>query len=289
MKNFALLILFVFGCNAYAQDELSLYEINNYKYIIIPEKFDFLNRPDQYDVNSLAKFLFNKYGYKTYFENEELPLDYLNNNCLGLTAKVEKVKGGFLTKGLQINLADCKNKIIVQSKIGKSKEKEFKKAYNLALREAFKMFQYFNHEYTPNPEIIAQQSSSTEKEITSEPLDQQKKIEELELEVAILKKKTEVDNGNSIKLDVETDSKADAKLETKTEVDSNILYAQPIKNGFQVVDSTPKVIMILLETPKDNIFIVKDQNAIVYKEDGFWYFSRNDGSTKALETLNIKF
>lgn len=288
MKNIAVLVLFLIGFNAYSQDELSLYEINNYKYIIIPEQFEFLNRPDQYDVNSLAKFLFTKYGYETYSQNEELPSDYLNNNCLGLTANVVKVKGGFLTKGLQINLTDCSNKIIVQSIIGKSNEKEFKKAYNLALREAFKKLQYFKHEYKPNPEIIATLSSGNKKNIAPITENQQKKIEELEQEVAALKKEKSVKK-DEIKAVIKTPSNVKIEEVTKTEVDSKVLYAQPISNGFQVVDSTPKVVMILLETPKQNTFIVKDQNAIVYKEDGFWYMSKNDGVSTSLETLNIKF
>ena len=78
-------------------------------------------------------------------------------------------------------------------------------------------------------------------------------------------------------------------IESEQEEASKMLFAQPIENGFQVVDQTPKVVMILLETPKQNTFIVKGQNAIVYKEDGFWYLSKNDGKTKSNETLNIKF
>jgi len=35
--------------------------------------------------------------------------------------------------------------------------------------------------------------------------------------------------------------------------------------------------------------LVKDKNAIIYKEDGFWYLSKIDGKSVVVETLNIKF
>ncbi|MFK7780910.1 hypothetical protein [Psychroserpens sp.] len=284
MKNITVLVLFLFAFNSYSQSELSMYEINNYKYIIIPEKFDFLKRADQYDVNSLTKFLFNKYGYNTYFDNEELPVDYIKNNCLGLVANVIKAKGGFLGQGLQINLTDCNNKIIISSKVGKSKEKEFTRAYNMALREAFTMFKYFKHEYSPSEEIKATLSSSNSESNGN----QQQKIKQLEQEVAALKQNKEANRDEIIAV-IETPSKEDKTEASKTTNATNVLYAQPIDKGFQVVDSSPKVVMILLETPKQNTFIVKDQNAIVYKEDGFWYLSTNDGTSTSLETLNIKF
>ena len=69
----------------------------------------------------------------------------------------------------------------------------------------------------------------------------------------------------------------------------DVLYAQPIKNGYQIVDTTPKIVMILLETAKSDLFLVKDQDAMVYKEDGKWFISKNDGGKVSVKALNIKF
>ncbi len=68
-----------------------------------------------------------------------------------------------------------------------------------------------------------------------------------------------------------------------------IFYAQPIKDGFQLVDKEPKVVMILLTTADKNTFIVKGKNAIVTKSDGKWLYSENDGTSKVQKVLNIKF
>ena len=38
--------------------------VNNYKYIIVPKKFDFLKEENQYRVNTFTKFLFEKQGFK---------------------------------------------------------------------------------------------------------------------------------------------------------------------------------------------------------------------------------
>jgi len=55
------------------------------------------------------------------------------------------------------------------------------------------------------------------------------------------------------------------------------------------VDTTPKIVMVLLETPQSNVFIVKDQNAMVYQENGSWFISKNEDGKVTVEALNIKF
>src|SRR5690606_22984615 len=106
--------------------------INDYKYVIIPTKYDFLKSDDQYQVNSLTKFLFNKYGFIAFMDNEEFPEDLINNRCLALYADVVD-QNGFMKTKLQIDLKDCKNKLIQSSKVGETREKEYAKAYNLAI------------------------------------------------------------------------------------------------------------------------------------------------------------
>ncbi len=66
----------------------------------------------------------------------------------------------------------------------------------------------------------------------------------------------------------------------------NVLYAQKIDGGYQLVDSSPKIVMILFSTPKQDVFIVKGEDAIVFKENGNWFRSNN---STAQEILNIKF
>ena len=69
----------------------------------------------------------------------------------------------------------------------------------------------------------------------------------------------------------------------------NIYYAQAIDNGFQVVNSMPKIVMILWTTAAENVYIVKGKSAIVFKEDGLWYYSENDGKLGEKKLIQLKF
>ncbi|MGM0392581.1 MAG: hypothetical protein ACQEQB_12580, partial [Bacteroidota bacterium] len=64
-------------------------ELNSYKYVIVPEEYNFTEEPDKFQLNSLTKFLFDKYGFEAYLENEELPEDLKSNRCKALFADVE--------------------------------------------------------------------------------------------------------------------------------------------------------------------------------------------------------
>lgn len=298
---FIVSLVFVFQTNVSSQES-----INDYKYIVVPNQFDFLKGKDKYKVNSLTKFLFNKYGFVAYFEDEDFPTDLRNNRCLGLVVDVNKMKGGFLKTQLQITLTNCDNKVIEKSKVGETRVKEYDKAYNLAIRDAFTSFQNSGYKYKPKDIILSRSTSNTvtTNEINKEESSKAKEeIERLQEEIKTLKEAKEIQveevvETPNVKASVDEATKwmKETTEEIVEEVSAEVskktiktLYAQPINKGFQVVDSTPKVIMILLETTKADTFIVKDKNAIVYKEGGFWYLSKNDEKEVSTERLNLKF
>ena len=85
MKKALILSLFlaVLGSYTYAQQSL-----NAYKYIIVPEHFDFLKHPDQYQVNSLTEFLFDREGFNVVSKDRSYPTDLAANSCIGLRVNV---------------------------------------------------------------------------------------------------------------------------------------------------------------------------------------------------------
>jgi hypothetical protein len=285
MKRIILTISIIFGCLTFSNSQSN---INDYKYVIVPNRFDFLKSEDQYQLNSLTKFLFNKYGFTAIMEDEVFLQDLVDNGCLALRAHVEKINGLFLTK-LVVVLKDCNNKTIYTTKVGGSREKDFKKAYSLALRDAFKSFETVSYSYKPNKANVAQERKL--KPAVSQ------EIEKLKEEIKTLKgQKT-----SSIKAPPKVEDK---KIEIEEKIEdvsvglvattpktkmSNVLYAQETGNGFQVVDSTPKIIMFLVKTPKQDVFLVKERSAIVYKEDGFWYLLENNKATTTTKKIIIKF
>jgi hypothetical protein len=275
--------LLILGCLNFSKAQSNL---DDYKYVIVEKQFHFQNEPNEYNLNSLTRFLFKKYGFEAIMENEQFPQDLTKNSCLALQSDVKEVRE-FLKTKLMVELKNCKNEIIFTSEVGETKEKDFNEAYNFALRDAFKSFETINYRYKPNSNVVA----LTNKSNTTK----SQEIEKLKEEIKTLKEEKPSNKKVSAKVE-------DKKVEIVEEVVVvpevkkvntvkilNVLYAERIDNGFQVVDSTPKVIMVLLTTPKQDAFIVKGRDAIVYKENGSWYLSENNGSKTTTKTLNIKF
>ncbi|MFN4761607.1 hypothetical protein ACKGJN_00625 [Gillisia sp. Q332] len=121
-------------------------DLNSYKYVIVPEEYNFTKAPDMFQLNSLTKFLFDKYGFQAYMENEELPEDLKTNRCKALFADVENESSIFVTK-LVVVLKDCQNKKVFNSEEGRSREKDYKFAYQEALRDAFVSIAALNYNY----------------------------------------------------------------------------------------------------------------------------------------------
>ncbi|MDP5157843.1 MAG: hypothetical protein NWQ07_04610 [Flaviramulus sp.] len=261
--------------------------LNDYKYVIVPKKFDFLKEQDEYQLNSLANFLFNKYGFETIFEGDNYPQDFLNDRCLALKSDVLKDSGVFKTK-LTVVLKDCFDKVVYTSKLGESREKEFKTAYNLALRDAFESFRAMNYQYKPNQNIntLAIGENINKSEVANQ-------IQLLKQEIQELKKENEFE-AVVVESVLKTKTKQEAILVNSPDTfviegATNILYAQEIENGFQLVDSTPKVVYRIKKTNLKDLYLVDKSYAIVYKKNEVWLLEYYSGNDLNQEILNIKF
>ncbi|MCB0399175.1 MAG: hypothetical protein KDD26_06025 [Winogradskyella sp.] len=254
-KKLTVFVLFLcVGFSALAQKN-----INNYKYVIIPLKYDFLSEKDQYRLNTLTRHLFKQKGFVALFDEEEFPEELNEDKCMALYVDLEKAKTGLFATKLDLKLKDCYGKEVYKTETGTSREKDYKDAYIEALKNAFSSIEFLDYKYQPA----------------------ETKVEEKEL----ITEKVEVKNEAETKVaEVEPSSK-NVEVQSK----DTTLYAQEKSYGYQVVDATPKVVMQLLSTSVQNVFIVKDKNAIVYKEDGFWYYSENNGELKETKALDIKF
>lgn len=122
--------------------------VNNYKYVIVPNRFEFQTKTNQYQLNSLTKFLFNKAGFNTFLLSDKMPKEIITNNCSTLTGNVVDDSNMFTTK-LKIQLVDCYDKIIFETQVVKSKEKDFKTAFYKAIRNAFEEINNLNYSYQP--------------------------------------------------------------------------------------------------------------------------------------------
>lgn len=256
MKKINLLIIALFVLNTlFAQKS-----INNYKYVLLPEKFDFLKKENQYRLNTQTRYLLKQKGFTVLFNDEVLPNDLAKNNCLALRANVLEENTMFKSK-LKVQLTNCNNQVVLESELGESKEKEYAKSYQEALNKAFASID-INYEYIkPDIEdVTTAPETSVKEEIISKPEQQ-----------------TEVEPATSVKQD---------NSNTPSE---ELLYAQPISNGYQLVNAEPKVVMVILKTSKPDIYLVQGEDALIYKENNNWYYNKATETDTSTKKVNIKF
>lgn len=127
---YVLLLAGLFNINAIAQS------LNDYKYVLVPDKYDWAREVDEYQINSLTTFLFKKYGFDAYQLRAALPEDINEESCNSLTADVEE-KSGLIRTRLKVILKDCNGDVVFISEEGTSKLKDFRAAHHAALRAAF--------------------------------------------------------------------------------------------------------------------------------------------------------
>lgn len=113
-----------------------------YKYVKVPEKFEFLKEENKFQLNALTAFLFEKFGFKAIYK-EKVPAGV--DPCEILHANVENNSGLFRTK-LQVKLEDCHQRVVFTSEEGTSREKDYKTSYHEALRDAFNSLEDFASE-----------------------------------------------------------------------------------------------------------------------------------------------
>lgn len=260
---------------------MSQAELNNYKYIIVPAKFDAFKQENQYQTSTLIKHLLVENGFNAVYDNA-LPDDLLSDRCLGLLLGLTDDSSMFRTK-VALTLKDCFSKEIYRTKDGSSKEKEYRIAYSEAIKESIKS-SLSGAGYTYNPgssslpvvvsykDDVKQQQENTvsdAKNVPSPPIVQQKAT----LEEQSYKSMEPVPSNI-----------------TKANVTS-VLYAQAIPNGFQLVDSTPKIKYKILRSSQADVFLAEGDGhqGIVLKKGDNWYFEYYDGEQLMAQELSIKF
>jgi hypothetical protein len=185
------------------------------------------------------------------FYTNEAIAKEFNNRCSLLYFDVVKEKS-FLTTKLHVVFKDCNDKIIFQSETGISKEKDFQLAYTEALNKAFVSVFALKYKYN------GIEASSKQQAITvAVPV------------VAPTKSSNEnIDRNNP-----------------------NLFYAQPITNGFQLVDSSPKVVMKVFKTSNANCYIALKENTqgVLVAKDNQWFFEYYQNDSLISEKIDVKF
>jgi hypothetical protein len=253
MKTKFLFLLFLISSYGFSQS------VNDYVAVMIPVKYDFVKQENQYRLNTLTKFNLQKAGFQAFYTNESIPSQF-NDRCSLLYVDVSKENGFMITK-LFVTFKDCNGKVVFKSEIGKSKEKDYEVAYTAALNQAFESVYALQYKY--NGSVAA----STQKATVSSPA-----IVPAATTAAVAAVAVNVPSGNG-------------------EPDGTVLFAQPIKNGFQLVDSTPKVVMKAYKTTNPSIYIASKENiqGVMVLKENQWFFEYYEKETLMSEKITVKF
>ncbi len=260
MKKISFLLFFAIGFIVNGQNQL-----NEYKYIIVPKRFNNFKKENQYQTSTLIKYLFTQKGFNALYQ-DAFPEELSNNVCMGLLVEIKDESSMFVAK-TAIVLKDCTGKEIFVTEEGTSRLKEYKPAYMEALNKAFKTFDGL-YKYS---------GKAVEKDgpITVSFKNDVKKLEEkIDEKFPIIEKVKE-----SIQQTIPV-------VET-----SNVLYAQQLPNGYQLVDSTPSIRLKMYKSTMPNMYLATDNdtNGLVYNKEGKWFFEYYKNGELKIEELNIKF
>jgi hypothetical protein len=267
MKNI-ILVVFLIMSNFFVFGQVK--KVNNYKFIVVPDRFDFLKQKDEYKTSSLTKFLLKKNGFTVVLNSEQYPKDLIDNPCSGLKALVLDKSSVFKVK-VVIELRDCSNRLLYTSEEGVSRLKEFKKGFQEAIRKAHASMN--NIAYEP---FLLETISTDKKEIVIvDPV--------LVKEGKEIKLKSEIPAINNIQKAVLVVPINNIVLA------SSVLYAQPVENGFQLINSKPTVVFVILKTKVKGVFILKDKNGVLYKKEGVWIAEFYENGTFIEKKYQVKF
>lgn len=247
MKKQFLLLLLLASSIGFAQS------LNDYKTVVVPLKFEFLKSENQYRMSTLSKFNLNKVGFDVYYSNQVVPNDI--NRCAVLNYDIVK-DNAFLATKLYVTFKDCYGKIVYQSEIGLSREKDFQVAYNDALNKAFTSIYELEYQYNGGANVVVEQKEE------------------------------------AVKQSIPATKIVAAQVVDKA-IDSNeLLFAQPLAGGnYQLIDSKPTVVMKIFKTSDANSFLAQkgNQQGVLIKKENQWFFEYYQDDKLISEKINVKF
>ena len=286
MKFLSVFLFMIIGLQAFSQAEL-----NEYKYIIVPKKFDGFRSENQYQTSTLVKYYFTQRGFNAVYD-DALPQDLNSDRCLGLKASLGDGSSMFATK-VTIVLEDCKGNEVYRTGEGMSKVKDYNVAYREVISEAFSSLNGFLYDYKPKEPKDAPITVSFKDDVKHLVQDDDAK------EAMVTSKTGEVTNevnetGVQTKKEVKEEvlNVPEVSEEVSRAEDSALaLYAQQTPTGYQLVDTTPSIQFYLKKTSVEGVYLAegKNKNGLVFLEDNQWFFEYYEGAKRIKEVLLVKF
>jgi len=260
MKKYISIFVLLFSLSGFSQE--------NYKYVIVPEKFQFLKTKNQYGLNALTKSFFETEGYTVFYDTDALPIDLANNRCKAML--VDAVESNKLfTTNVVVVIKDCQNKILIESFKGSSREKSYQVAYNEVFRTALTSLKGQLNFKVPISEGNKVSNADA--------------VEQVEIEKAV---------NDAVEEVVKAVEEAVSEINQKEQIiATEKLFALPTETGYKLVDTVPNVIYILENTNNENVFTATKGNlkGVFTKKNDGWYFEYKHSNELIAQKVNVKF
>lgn len=321
--RYIILSVFLFG--SYVGNAQT--NLNDYKYIVVPKKFEEFKKENQYQTNTLVKHLFTQKGFSTLWE-DNLPDDVVNNSSQALFVTLRNKSSMFKTK-TTIVLSDRNKQEIFTTDEGDSKQKDYKLSYTEAITDAMKSFDGLQYEYNGGSEVnepitvsfkndvknideaektsvksknqddtVVVQEATTNRQTYKDKQPKESDYKKAKESIPVVEQKIKIEEKSSkaaepVSADIEmAESKIEQTSSTIKSTDkAGVLYAQELANGYQLVDSTPKIQLKLRKTSMPSYYLAEGngKSGVVYEKSGNWYFEYYSGDQLMVDELNIKF
>lgn len=121
--------------------------LNNYKYVIVDNQYEFQNEANEYRLNEMMVFEIKKRGIEAFRNTTVLPEDMNLGTCNALTLRVNKI-GGLRVK-MTLEFVNCSDEVVFTTKEGIGRTKNFEIAYREALRDAMSSLDELEYVYEP--------------------------------------------------------------------------------------------------------------------------------------------
>ena len=276
-RKIFVLIFFLCGSSLWSQ-------FDSFQYVVVPVQFEAFKQANMHKTSTMVKYYLDQRGYPAVYDLGK-PDILTAYPCKAVYTQFIDDSNLFATRVI-LRFVDCEGKIVFETTQGYSKEKEFKKAYKEVIEQAFTSFDGLSYSYSP--------PAASEATPISEETDVEVAVTPVAEATAPATQMPEEPAASSESPAAPTETPVvPAETPAAEPAASEVLYAQPIEGGFQLVDSDPKIRMLLMESSRgEGVYMaVVDGNSAgtVYREGDAWIHEYFKEGKVVRSSLTIKF
>lgn len=256
-------------------------QLDNYKYIVVPKRFETFKDVNQYQTSTLVKFLLTKYAFDPIYD-DAIPEELFLNKCLGLNTQLED-NSSYLQTVVAIVFYDCRGQEIFRTQEGRSKNKEFKEAFSEAIQEAMRTMALLSHNYQGSEE------ETVEEPVVAQAPDPVETIPEPETVIAPTEPAVvAVIMEEAAEPSVKEETESEASEATKPEI--TYWEQTASNNGFILTHPVKEVTWAILKTSTAEVFmaISTTRQGVAFKQQKGWRLEYYLGDLLKVEEIQLE-